>query len=128
MKKKPEIKYGIEIVKPWSSEMYDHNDVVSEEMKMNILDASGTLLDQVSHNYNAFYIQVGISINIPELRRSPLAADHVQLKHVITDPKKGRLEEVRGQVLWKEQNPKMGQNQRRLIRNKVINKKKSHPY
>jgi len=37
MKKKPEIKYGIEIVKPWSSEMYDHNDVVSEEMKMNII-------------------------------------------------------------------------------------------
>ena len=92
--------------------------------KMNILDASGTLLDQVSHNYNAFYIQVGISINIPELRRSPLAADHVQLKHVITDPKKGRLEEVRGQVLWKEQNPKIGQNHRRLIRNKAINKKK----
>ena len=96
--------------------------------KMNILDASGTLLDQVSHNYNAFYIQAGISINIPELRRSPLAADHVQLKHVITDPKNGRLEEVRGQVLWKEQNPKMGQNHRRLIRNKAINKKKSHPY
>ena len=95
--------------------------------KMNILDASGTLLDQVSHNYNAFYIQTGISINIPELRRSPLAADHVQLKHVIIDPEKGRLEEVRGQVFWKEQNPKMGQNHRRLIRNKAINKKKSHP-
>ena len=92
--------------------------------KMDILDASGALLDEVSHNYNAFYMQAGISINIPELRRSPLAADHVQLKHVIMDPKKGRLEEVRGQVLWKEQNPKMGQNHRRLIRNKAFNKKK----
>jgi len=88
----------------------------------------GTLIDEVSHKYNAFYIQVGISINIPELRRSPLAADHVQLKHVIMDPKKERLEEVRGQVFWKEQNPKIGQNHRQLIRNKATNKKKSHPY
>jgi len=36
MKKKPEIKYGIEIVKPWSSEMYDHNDVVSG-MKIHLM-------------------------------------------------------------------------------------------
>lgn len=39
VKKSPKIEYGIEIVKPWSSEMYDHNDKVSEEMKKNILDA-----------------------------------------------------------------------------------------
>tara|TARA_R110001592_G_scaffold138411_1_gene357423 strand:- start:428 stop:892 length:465 start_codon:yes stop_codon:yes gene_type:complete len=44
MKKKPEIKYGIEIVKPWSSEMYDHNDVVSEEMKKNIIKKWDTLI------------------------------------------------------------------------------------
>jgi hypothetical protein len=44
------------------------------------------------------------------------------------DPKKERLEEVRGQVFWKEQNPKIGQNHRQLIRNKATNKKKSHPY
>ena len=82
---------------------------------MIILDASGVFLDQVSHNYNAFYLQFGISMNIPELRRSPIKADHVQLKHVITDPKYGRLEEVRGQPLWKKQNPKVGQNHRRFI-------------
>ena len=29
-------KYGIKITKPWSREMYDHNDIVSEEMKKNI--------------------------------------------------------------------------------------------
>ena len=91
--------------------------------KMCILDASGLFLDQVSHSYNALYLQFGISMNIPELRRSPIKADHVQLKHVITDPKNGRLEEVRGQALWKKQNPKVGQNQRRPIKDKVIKKK-----
>tara|TARA_R100000700_G_C3149273_1_gene128451 strand:- start:537 stop:1028 length:492 start_codon:yes stop_codon:yes gene_type:complete len=35
-KKSNEIKYGIEITKPHSQEMYDHNDMVSAEMKQNI--------------------------------------------------------------------------------------------
>jgi len=29
-------KYGIEITKPWSKEMYDHNDMVGELMKSEI--------------------------------------------------------------------------------------------
>ena len=95
--------------------------------KTIILDASGVFLNQVSHSYNAFYLQIGIGMNIPELRRSPIKADNVQLKHVITDPKYGRLEEVRGQALWKKQNPKVGQNHRRFIKDKVINKKNLKP-
>ena len=43
-KKSPEIKYGIEITKPWSKEMYDHNDMVSEEMKKNILNKWNDLI------------------------------------------------------------------------------------
>ena len=38
IKKKPEIKYGIEITKPHSKEMYKHNDSVAEEMRTNIAD------------------------------------------------------------------------------------------
>ena len=37
MKKKSEIKYGIEITKPHSKDMYNHNDQVAEEMKRNII-------------------------------------------------------------------------------------------
>tara|TARA_R100001460_G_scaffold106179_2_gene153481 strand:+ start:61 stop:459 length:399 start_codon:yes stop_codon:yes gene_type:complete len=33
MKKAPKIKYGIEIVKPWSKEMYNHNDKVADEIR-----------------------------------------------------------------------------------------------
>ena len=29
--------YGIEITKPWSKEMYDHNDMVSQLMKLEII-------------------------------------------------------------------------------------------
>ena len=35
MKKKSEIKYGIEITKPHSKEMYKHNDKIAEEMRTN---------------------------------------------------------------------------------------------
>lgn len=36
-KKSLKVQYGIEITKPWSTEMYNHNDYVSVEMKSNIL-------------------------------------------------------------------------------------------
>ena len=37
-KKKPEFKYGIQITKPHSKEMYNHNDKIAEEMRINIAD------------------------------------------------------------------------------------------
>tara|TARA_R110000751_G_scaffold200182_1_gene305042 strand:- start:92 stop:451 length:360 start_codon:yes stop_codon:yes gene_type:complete len=34
--KRKKVEYGIAITKPWSREMYDHNDLVSEQMKRNL--------------------------------------------------------------------------------------------
>ena len=39
MPKELETKYGIKITKPFSKEMYDHNDQVAHVMKMNIINA-----------------------------------------------------------------------------------------
>ena len=36
MKKEPKVKYGIEITKPFSKEMYNHNDEIAKEMKINV--------------------------------------------------------------------------------------------
>lgn len=82
----------------------------------------------IRHNNTAFNFHVGISITIPEIPRSPIKSDHVQLKHVITDPATGRIMEVRGQSIWKKQNPKVGENHRQLIKYKGRNKKKINPY
>lgn len=76
---------------------------------------------------NAFFFQVGVSINIPEIPRSPMKSDHIQLKHVLSDDE-GRLKEFRGQPIWKVQNPKVGQNHRRLWRYKLKNRRKLDPY
>lgn len=85
----------------------------------------------IQHKQNTFFLQVGVSLNFPDIRRSPMKNDHTQLKHVYTDPKTGRREEVRGQNIFNRQNPKIGENQRTLKRhmpsrkNRVKSKKKN---
>ena len=36
MKKEKKVVYGIEITKPWSAEMYDHNEAVAEVVKAKV--------------------------------------------------------------------------------------------
>jgi glutamine synthetase len=38
MKKEAKVEYGITITKPWSKEMYDHNDEVAEVVKAKVLE------------------------------------------------------------------------------------------
>jgi len=82
----------------------------------------------IKHSYHAFYLQIGVSFTFPEIPRSPIKSDHVQLKHIITHPKSGKRMEVRGQPFWKVQNPKVGQNHKKVLRNKGKNKKKFNPF
>ena len=53
-KKPNEIKYGIEITKPHSQEMYDHNDMVATEMKTNILNKWNELLKEFQDDTPCF--------------------------------------------------------------------------
>lgn len=82
----------------------------------------------VKHRQPSFFIQFGLSINYPDIPRSPMKSDHIQLKHVYTNPVTGKRMEVRGQPIWKRQNPKVGENHRKLWRDKRKNKKKLNPY
>jgi hypothetical protein len=45
MKKEPKVEYGIQIVKPWSREMYDHNDAVADRVREDILNMWMDALD-----------------------------------------------------------------------------------
>ncbi|MGB3465819.1 MAG: hypothetical protein WBA74_11135 [Cyclobacteriaceae bacterium] len=82
----------------------------------------------LKHSYHAFYLQIGLSFTFPEIPRSPIKNDHIQLKHIITNPKNGKKMEVRGQPFWKVQNPKIGENNKRVLRRKGKNKKKFNPF
>jgi len=52
MKKAKEIKYGIEITKPWSKEMYDHNEKVGEDVKTQILKKWNEAMEQAKLEYD----------------------------------------------------------------------------
>ena len=38
MKKEKKVVYGIEIVKPWSQAMYDHNDMVADAVRVKLFE------------------------------------------------------------------------------------------
>ena len=57
-KKPAEVKYGIEITKPHSQEMYDHNDMVAAEMKANILNAWKQELKTLTSAPNSVDIEI----------------------------------------------------------------------
>lgn len=116
---------GISIENVWS-EYFRLIFKPSFEFKNYTIDIPD--VTSIKHRYPTFFMQVGVSINIPEIPRSPMKSDHTQLKHVYTDPQTGKRREVRGQPIWKKQNPKVGQNHRRLWRYKKKNKKKLNPY
>ena len=49
MKREKKVVYGIEIVKPWSQAMYDHNDEVAEVVRFEVKE----LLDAAVNNFLA---------------------------------------------------------------------------
>ena len=38
MKKVAKVEYGIQITKPWSREMYDHNDMVADAVRVKVFE------------------------------------------------------------------------------------------
>jgi hypothetical protein len=48
MKKEKKVVYGIEITKPWSAEMYDHNEAVAEVVKGQLTDILNALVAKVA--------------------------------------------------------------------------------
>lgn len=79
---------------------------------------------EIPHRQMTFFVQAGVSINIPDIRRCPLPSCAIQLKHAHN----GNNEIVRGQPITKHQNPKAGQNHRKLFRYKWKNRNKIEPY
>lgn len=117
--------FGISIENNWSEyfRVIIRPSIDFKSYTVNLPDGAS-----VKHRQPSFFLQFGLSINIPEIPRSPMKSDHVQLKHVYTDPVTGRRMEVRGQPIWKRQNPKVGENHRQLWRYKRKNRKKLNPY
>jgi hypothetical protein len=79
---------------------------------------------EIDHRFNAFYINVGATYRIPELRRCFLKTCKAQLNHAHGN------REYRSRVhpIYKKQNPHYGENHPTLIKYKGRNKYKLNPY
>ena len=73
----------------------------------------------IQHNQPAFYLNFGVRMKLPEVKRCPVKSCRTQLKHVHG----GR--EFRGQPFYKKQNPKIGELYPELEQNKWKNKQKN---
>ena len=63
-KKTPTFRYGIEITKPHSKEMYDHNDKVASDMKRNILSEIHLSYSQAMGDIAANLLRYGVTLGI----------------------------------------------------------------
>jgi hypothetical protein len=85
------------------------------------LPGSDALPTILKHKALTLFLEVGVSINYPDLPRSPMKSDKTQMKHFLTDPKSGEKREFRGQPFWKKQDPKYGELYPELIKKKKKN-------
>jgi hypothetical protein len=88
--------------------------------KLSIPETTQTL----QHNLNGFYVNVGVTYRLPELRRCFLKTCHAQINHVHGN----REYRSRRHPFYKKQNPHYGENYPELIKYKGKNKKKLNPY
>lgn len=71
----------------------------------------------IHHQANALNLTFGVSINYPDIPRSPIKNDHTQMRHYVSDPS-GNKREFRGQPFWRKQDPKIGELYPELIKSK----------
>ena len=88
--------------------------------KLSIPETTQTL----QHRLNGFYINVGFTWRLPELRRCFLKTCHAQINHAHGN----REYRSRRHPIYKKQNPHYGENYPELIKYKGKNKRKLNPY
>lgn len=86
------------------------------------LSGTGGETASIQHKQPAFYLNFGVRMKLPEIKRCPVPSCHTQLKHVHGS------REFRGQPFHKKQNPKIGELYPDLIQNKHKNKRKNRAH
>ena len=81
MKKEIKTQYGIQIVKPWSREMYDHNEVVAEQVRSAVWDMWGSAVARCEQSIE---IDEDSEVNWQCLEWSCASAEMVDIQRAIT--------------------------------------------
>jgi hypothetical protein len=120
--KKPFVNLGVTVEREMS-EYFRLFVRPSYEIRSFTLDIAETG-NSIKHKFNAFYINVGVSYRIPELRKCVVKGCSAQINHA-----HGNKEyRSRKHPIYKKQNPNTGENYPELIKYKGKNKRKLNPY
>ncbi len=94
----------------------------SFDYKKYVLSIPGSA--SIDHHINAFYVNVGVTYTLPELKKCFHKECRIQINHAHGN------KEYRSRVhpIYKKQNPGYGENDPTLIKYKGKNKKKLNPY
>ena len=84
------------------------------EFKRYTINLPNTVID---HRNSAFFLTLGVSINYPDLPRSPIRNDKTQMRHYVSDGH-GNKREFRGQPFWRKQDPKIGELYPELVKSR----------
>ncbi|MBT1701750.1 hypothetical protein [Chryseosolibacter indicus] len=79
---------------------------------------------EISHRLNAFYVNIGATYRLPEIRRCFLKSCHAQINHAHGN----KIYRSRRHPIYKKQNPHYGENYPNLLKYKGKNKNKLNPY
>lgn len=95
----------------------------SYEIRSFVLNGAEAGQD-ITHKFNAFYVNIGATYRIPQLRRCVIKGCSAQINHAHGN------KEYRSRVhpIYKKQNPQTGENYPELIKYKGKNKRKLNPY
>jgi hypothetical protein len=91
-----------------------------KSFKFSIPETAQTL----QHRMDGFYVNIGFTYRLPELRKCFLKSCHTQINHAHGN----REYRSRRHPIYKKQNPHYGENYPVLIKYKGKNKKKLNPY
>ena len=110
----PTINVGVTLEKVFSEyfRVYLRPAYEFKRYTLNLPDAT-----TIDHRNSAFFVTLGVSINYPEMPRSPIKNDKTQMRHYVSDGH-GNKKEFRGQPFWKKQDPKIGELYPELIKSK----------
>ena len=67
MKKEAKVEFGITITKPWSKEMYDHNDAVAEDVRGIVLEMWEEAINEFQDDMGESFMSYLDWISVPEI-------------------------------------------------------------
>ena len=82
MKKEAKVEYGIASVKPWSSEMYDHNELIADIVRNEVESRIIEELVVMTEAYEAY--DEGNELEIQELDWNCASPELVRLQKAVT--------------------------------------------